>query len=93
MNPMVESNQLMVNCWFGLVVWIPKGSPYERDCYLGVPRLNPKPPTQTNNSPLVEVNNQPKKQTKDFHRFEHQTIMSSTPKNGGIWYKQTPTLI
>ena len=26
--------QLMVNWWFGLVVWIP--SPYEEDCYLGV---------------------------------------------------------
>ncbi len=28
--------QPMVNCWFGLAVWILE-PPYERDCYLGVP--------------------------------------------------------
>ena len=27
----------MVNCWFGLVVWIPGIPENERDCYLGVP--------------------------------------------------------
>ena len=27
-------NQLMVNWWFGFL-----GSPYERDCYIGVPRV------------------------------------------------------
>ncbi len=30
----------MVNCWFGLVVWIPGIPLYERDCYVGtVPRF------------------------------------------------------
>lgn len=39
--------QSMVNCWFGYS-WSPL---YERDC-AGVSLEPPKPPTQTNNSPL-----------------------------------------
>ena len=41
--------QLMINCWFGLVVWIP-GIPYARDCYLRTPFES-----QTNNYPLAEM--------------------------------------
>lgn len=38
----------------GLVVWI-FGISYERDCYLGIPRMpNHQPKPQTNNCPLVE---------------------------------------
>ena len=33
---MLVSGRVMVNWWFGLVVWI-SGIPYERDCYLGAP--------------------------------------------------------
>ena len=37
-------SQLMVTWWFGLVVWIPKGSPDERDYYLKVPHRIPNHP-------------------------------------------------
>ena len=37
-------DQLMVNWWFGAWWFGYVGSPYERDCYLGVPDSNPKPP-------------------------------------------------
>ena len=35
---------IMVNCWFGARWFGFLESPYERDCYLGVPDSNPKPP-------------------------------------------------
>ena len=43
----------MVNCWFGARWFGYLGSPYERECFLGVPRFEcqstnqPKPPSQT----------------------------------------------
>ena len=32
----LANHQLMVNCWFGLLVWIPGIPENERDCYLGL---------------------------------------------------------
>ena len=36
---LVTTIQLTVNCWFGARWFGYLGSPYERDCYLGVPRF------------------------------------------------------
>ena len=47
----------MVNWWFGeLVVWIPIGSPYERDCYLGVPLESQTTGPQTINLTIISWN-------------------------------------
>ena len=47
----------MVNWWFGeLVVWIPIGSPYERDCCLGVPLESQTTGPQTMNLPIISWN-------------------------------------
>ena len=43
------AHQLMVNCWFGLGVWNPIGSPYDRDCYFGVPSESQTTGPQTDN--------------------------------------------
>ena len=42
----------MDNCWFGFLE-----SPYERDCYLGVPLESQTTGPQTNNYPLADLPN------------------------------------
>ena len=52
-----SADGLMVNWWFGeLVVWIPIGSPYERDCYLGVPLESQTTGPQTINLTIISWN-------------------------------------
>ena len=46
--------QLMVDCWFGARWFGFLGSPYERDCYLGVSIESQTTGPQINNLPLVE---------------------------------------
>ena len=69
----VKKTQLMVTCWFGARWFGFLKSPYERACYLGVPRfesLNHRDPNQQA-KPFVEKN----QQLRSFMMFHPSSVL------------------
>ena len=73
----------MVNCWFGYL-----GSPYERDCYLGVPLESQTTNPNQQPKPLVEQIWNPISQaslTSNFQTFNSYKVPTFFFKPTGIF--------